>query len=169
MASTSRVLSAIVVLSLLNCFNAVPSKLVQTFCGKLTNPNSCLSALQPDPKSATVSSYHDLATITLNLGVSNTTKSKNFLESSKGKYNPNAVDECIKGFTYAIGTLGTALKEIDDDPESAGYDAAVAKDGADRCVAAFKSANIQVPPEISSRVGYVQLYAYLGNMVTENL
>ncbi|KAM7252439.1 hypothetical protein ACFE04_024322 [Oxalis oulophora] len=169
MASTSSFLSAIFVLSFLHSFNGVYSNLVQDFCKTTENQGTCLSALLVDPKIGTVTTYHDLALSTLKLAVSNTTSSKNLFVSSKGKYNPDAIKMCIGGFTYAIGSLGSALKEIDQDAQSAGYDAAVANDGANQCTNGFSMAKIQIPSEISTRVGYLRTYSMLGNRVTEHL
>ncbi|KAM7251865.1 hypothetical protein ACFE04_023748 [Oxalis oulophora] len=169
MASSNRVLSVIFMLSLLHSYNAAPSKLVHDFCGTVDNPGTCISALQLDPKSATVENYHDLLVITLNLAIANTTNSKDFLVATKGKFNPVAMKACIEGFEYAVRTFRSALSGVDEDPESAGYDSAVAHDGAAECVTGFQSAKINVPTEISTRVGYVELYSNFANKITDHM
>ncbi|KAM7251837.1 hypothetical protein ACFE04_023720 [Oxalis oulophora] len=156
-------LFTIFLFSLLHSFKAAPSNLVSDFCSTMGNPSACLSAIERDPKSATVSKYYDLAKMVVNLAITDSANSLEFIKSSKGKYDPKAIELCIGGFDYAVNSFRGALAEIDVDAQSASYDAAVATDGATTCLTAFKDAKINVPKEISIRVDNLQLYSILGN------
>ncbi|XP_071724893.1 uncharacterized protein [Rutidosis leptorrhynchoides] len=170
MAFARTFLFTIVIITLLHPFDAVPSKFVKDFCGGQNNPHACLSAITPDPKSTTVSNYHDLALIIFKLAVSNTTNSRNFLISSKGKYKyPRLINGCINAFRYSRNSFNSAFGEVDEDPQTCSYDAFVAKDGAEECESYFKHAGIKIPPEISIRAGYIVLYSVIGQNVADHL
>ncbi|KAM7250314.1 hypothetical protein ACFE04_022197 [Oxalis oulophora] len=171
MATTTKILTTIFIVSLLiNSFNADPSKLILEFCDSVDNHAACLSALGADPKSATIESHHDLAQLALNLAIANTTSSKTLIESTlTGKFDPNITSECIKGFSWSINSFNNSLKGIDDDAESAAYDATAALDGATECVAAFNGTKVEIPQEVLTRISYIQLFSGLANALIDHL
>ncbi|XP_071724894.1 uncharacterized protein [Rutidosis leptorrhynchoides] len=166
MASTRSFLFIVVILALLHSFNIVPSKFVQNFCRGQDNLHACLSAITLDPKSTTVSNYHDLVQIILKLARTNTTHSKNLLIASKRKYNPYAMKGCIDGFQGASLSFNSVLMEVDEDLETCNYDVFVARYGAAQCESFFQHAKIKYPPKISSKAEYIILYSILGSMIT---
>ncbi|GAV89591.1 PMEI domain-containing protein [Cephalotus follicularis] len=166
--------STVLMLLILNS-NAAnpPSKLVQNICKETSNPPNCLSALQPDPRTTSVSTFRDLAQIALQLAIANTTNSQTFIKNmlnSKGN-NPHlrhAIQNCVSSYRYAIYSFRSALNELDDDPLTANYDAKVAGDGATNCEDGVASTGQTVAP-ISTRNQYLLLYSDIGYRITNKL
>ncbi|KAM7251959.1 hypothetical protein ACFE04_023842 [Oxalis oulophora] len=176
MASTiSTVLWTIFTISILqySLVKAAPTKLVHDFCNHLTkripSRSDCLSAIAVDLKSDTVSTHIDLAHMILSIGIFNTTNSLNWIKSSKAKYNPGAIIECITGFNYAVSSFASALDVVDLNLHAANSEATLVKNGERYCIDGFTSAKVVMPRQIGKRLKYIDLYSMLGVSIIDRL
>ena len=156
----------------LHSLSPATANLVSDVCKETKNPPSCVSALNQDPKSPSTTDVKALAKIALQLAVSNSTTSKNDIQNlAKKSTQPTlkkALDICVSSYVQVVASFNSSLHEIDEDPQTANYDASVAGDGARSCEDALASGGLKVA-SVSTLNGYVFLHSNIGDVITSRL
>ncbi|KAK7330016.1 hypothetical protein VNO77_24201 [Canavalia gladiata] len=111
---------------------------------------NCMSILRSDPKILNAESYLELSRAILELGLKKGVEGQNFLKGLVQRNNVPAIKECANlHYDEVVGSFRSALKELDEDPDTANSDAKVAGDGPNACDRALTSAHI-VNPDIAA-------------------
>ncbi|KAL9317680.1 hypothetical protein ACSQ67_014197 [Phaseolus vulgaris] len=101
---------------------------------------------QADPKIVNAMTFDDLAQATLEWAVTKGTEAQAFLKQLAQMDNNPAITQCAN-FDYdgVVASFKSALEELQEDPQTASYDAKVAGDGPACCDRGLASANITNP------------------------
>ncbi|TXG53248.1 hypothetical protein EZV62_022417 [Acer yangbiense] len=148
----------------------VSNNLIESTCkntGKLYTI-SCMKILESDPGTASASSPLDLAKAALNLAVEDIrVAGKKLRVLLKTKRKPFEI--CVNWFDMAVGQFSMSSKEVDEDPETANYDAALANshESAD-CENALASAGIHLP-QIEALIQRLKCFCRIAYAVTDAL
>ncbi|KAH7568094.1 hypothetical protein ACOSP7_009502 [Xanthoceras sorbifolium] len=157
---------------LLLSLSPIKANLVNDVCKDTQNPTSCVSALELDAKATSTTDLKALAKMALQLAVSNSTNSKKYIEEMAGKTTEpalkKALETCVSNYVYSVGSFNSALEELDEDMDTATYDAKVAGDGAQYCEDALAFGGVK-EASVSTRNGYVFLYSDIGFVITNKL
>ncbi|XP_044511550.1 cell wall / vacuolar inhibitor of fructosidase 2-like [Mangifera indica] len=151
-----------------------PSSLVNRVCKMTTicSYKDCIAALALDPRASSTSNPKALAKIALKLVVSNSTNSKKYIEAMAKKQCfslslKSALEYCVSQYeSVVIPSFKMALKEVDEDPLTANYDAKVASDGANYCEEKLSCEGCHDVASITTRNYYVKIYSDIGFAVT---
>ncbi|KAK2659097.1 hypothetical protein Ddye_005630 [Dipteronia dyeriana] len=152
------------------------NNLIESTCkntGKLYTI-SCMQILESDPETASASSPVDLAKSALNLAVEDTRVAGEKLRVLlKTKITQPELSEsfdiCVNWYDMAVGQFSMSSKEVDEDPETANYDAALANshESAD-CESALASAGIHLP-QIHALIQRLKCFCRIAYAVTDAL
>ncbi|KAK4860356.1 hypothetical protein QYF36_021971 [Acer negundo] len=148
----------------------VSNSLIESTCkntGKLYTI-SCMKILESDPETASASNPLDLAKAALNLAVKDTrVAGKKLRVLLKSKSKPSEI--CVNWYDMAVGQFSMSSKEVDEDPETANYDAALANshESAD-CENALASAGIHLP-QIEAMIQRLKCFCRIAYAVTDAL
>lgn len=150
-----------------------PSTLVESVCKKALNYADCVSSLDSDPQTPSASDLKTLAKIALEIAVTNTTNSKDYIDKM-AKDNSTApslipaLKQCVSNYESAVVSFDSAKVELDEDIMSANYDAKVAGDSAVSCETTLNSTRLDVP-SVRARNYYVNLFSNIGYVITDML
>ncbi|TXG65425.1 hypothetical protein EZV62_006700 [Acer yangbiense] len=150
------------------------ANLIDDACNVFKDPRSCISALKQDPKIISAPDFKTLAKNAVRFAISNSTDSKNFIQDMAQKSTEptlkKALESCLseRGYGYVIRDFKIVLREIDEDPESASYDAMVAQDGAQYCEETLASSGLKVD-SVTTRNDYVKLYSIVCSAVMDKI
>ncbi|RVX13293.1 putative invertase inhibitor [Vitis vinifera] len=149
------------------------SELVDGVCHESQNYSFCIQALESDPKTPAAKDYMDLAVISLNLGISNTTDTRSYINDlyESPETDPSkkpALKGCISGYDGAVGSFKSALGELKEDALTANYDAKVAGDGAVSCEDQLASGGVK-DSSISARNQFTLSLSNIADVITTHL
>ncbi|KAL3573430.1 hypothetical protein D5086_024043 [Populus alba] len=151
-----------------------PSILMQDICKETAKSHGsyddCVSALELDP-TADSADINKLAKISLQLGISNTANTRNYIKKLLKNATPESqetLNTCLSSYVAATASFKSALSELGEDPLSANYDSLVAGDDVQACEDEMARNKAQIPG-IITRNNYGKLYSAIAFVVTNHL
>ncbi|XP_061345115.1 uncharacterized protein LOC133290972 [Gastrolobium bilobum] len=146
----------------------------QRVCGQvckeaLEDRAMCMTILRSDPRILRSKNYVQLSKMVLQLALNKGIEGQNFLKQLALTNISPAIEQCAN-FDYdgVVESFKSALGELEDDPQTANYDAKVAGDGPDTCERGLAAAHI-VNPAISALNREILLLSKIAFLATNKL
>ncbi|KAK3230208.1 hypothetical protein Dsin_002089 [Dipteronia sinensis] len=155
---------------------SLSNNLVESTCNKTCDElyTLCMEILESNPETASASSPLDLAKAALNLAVEDTqVASEKLRVLLKTKITQPELSElfdiCVNWYDMAVGQFSMSSKEVDEDPETANYDADLANSHeSSDCESALASAGIHLP-QIEAMIKRLECFCRIAYIVTDAL
>ncbi|CAN1175757.1 Cell wall / vacuolar inhibitor of fructosidase 2 [Linum perenne] len=158
---------------------ATSSKLIQDICNQAskippTKLQDCLAAFASDPTAPTAD-LKGLAQIALKSGETNATEGvkhiNSLLAGGSAALSPDqkaALKSCASWFDASRLSFRSSFNELDEDVQTANYDAKIAGDDARNCHETLAKGKVS-EDSVEVRVGYLQLYSNVAGVITDRL
>ncbi|KAJ7974029.1 Pectinesterase inhibitor domain containing protein [Quillaja saponaria] len=145
------------------------SQLIESVCNQTSISSSkCVKLLESDPRSSSATNLHDLAKVVLEAAITNSTDSLSFINKMLKNNSTEPIKKCAFWYEAVVGSFNSALKELDEDIETANYDVKIAGDDANNCETSIASSGVKIP-SISSRNDIIKLYSDILFVITNKL
>lgn len=143
--------------------------MISEVCKDTTDNAACLNYLKGDPKTSSAKDFKELSKFTLELAIRKTSESQNWIKDLlKTKEDPSIKICGFEAYDEVVGSFKSSIRELDEDPQTANYDAKVAGDGAEQCQNVLEQAGIQ-NPEITARNKDAMLLSDIAFEVTNRI
>lgn len=145
--------------------NVAASKLIDSVC-KTTEEyaTKCHQLIGSDPKTKTLEDPKKLAEIVLQMSIENAKSSYDFINQMLKSNPAEPIKKCLFWYEAVVGSFKSSKEELEEDPQTANYDAKVAADDGDTCDKEL-AAGLPIP-EISARNDQVRLHSRIADAVT---
>lgn len=153
-----------------HCLLGNSQQMIDQICNQTSqNENECLKILKADPKIVQAKDYFEISKAILKLATKKAKEGQHFLKGLAHKTGSAAIALCAnQWYPYTVGSLGSALAELKESPDTASYDAKVAGDGPVYCEEAIAKAHI-VNRDISAINHQTSLLSFVAFLATNYL
>ena len=143
--------------------------LISEICNSSSDKKTCTDILESNSKAAKAKNYEQMSKVVLEMAYDKAAEGQNFLKSLAQSTNCPTLTECAH-FDYdtAVLSFKSALGELEEDPQTANYDAKVAGDGPAQCDRGMANAQV-VNADVTALNREISLYSEIAFLATNNL